>query len=62
MTKLPKIIYNKVWLLTNTGIPWSIHRTRKEARVEAERMCGDPWVKCKRFMEIRKVHLVEDWE
>lgn len=47
------------WALTNFGIVQSVHRTRAEAIKEAEYQCREPWPLCRKYMEARKVTLVE---
>lgn len=63
-TKNARPIYKnstRKWALSNYGNIWSVHRTRKEAREEAERNIGKPWAECGDSMEIRKMTLVEGW-
>jgi hypothetical protein len=59
MRKLAEVRSNpriqKAYATYNMGILRDIHRTRRQAIEELERQCGEPWVKCKRYMEIHKV-------
>jgi hypothetical protein len=53
------LVYSQQYALTNMGIPWSIHRLKKQAIAEAERNTGKPWSECRKYLEVRKVKLVE---
>lgn len=45
--------------LTNGGRLWTVERTRRECRKEAERITGEPWPEASKYCEIRKVNVVE---
>ena len=54
--------YPKVWACTNWGVPFDIAGTRTAAIARIEKHTGEPWAKCKSYMEARKVTLVEGWD
>ena len=60
--KLPPLRYVNSWVLTNFGIPFSIHQTRMDAIKEAECVTGLPWHECGKYMEVRKCRIVEGWK
>ena len=45
----------RAWGLYNYGILWTVERTRRQARMEAERIIGKPWAECRTYMEVHKV-------
>lgn len=53
--------FKKVWLLSNMGNPWGIYDTRRQARTKAEYISDEPWKRCQKYLEVRKVTLVEGW-
>jgi hypothetical protein len=58
----PALKTTNAWARSNLGLLLDVHRTRAEAIKEAEHQCGVPWSVCKRYMEVRKVHVVEGWK
>jgi hypothetical protein len=59
---LPPLRYTKSWAYSNMGVLWGTERTRAKAKLEAERISGKPWKEIKRYVEVRKVTIVDGWK
>jgi len=55
------LIMPKLWLVSNCGIPISVHGTKSEAIRSAVEHVNAPWTECRDYMEVRKVTIVEGW-
>ena len=51
----------RAYELIHSGSIVDIHYHKKDAISQAESLAGEPWNKCKRFYEIRKIRVVEGW-
>lgn len=46
--------HERRWALVNWGLLRSVHRTRRDAKREAEESSGEPWSVCQRYFTVER--------
>ena len=59
MKNKPPLRKQPMWVLSNLGNPWFAYCTKREAMVASFELTGHQWAEAKKYMEIRKVRIVE---